>query len=115
MTCCRFLRLTHIPEEEGLCMTSSNHRHARAAQFSAPEGREDLITLLSDTEDPMYPFFRESTDEDFVKTVAVGECLVNPLSLGGISTIFLLTNRKHFYSVFRRPYCHLQRDINSTY
>lgn len=68
----RYLRLTHIPEEKGLCMTSSNHRHARAAQCPPPENREDLVTLLSDTEDPMYPFFRESTTEDFVKTVAFG-------------------------------------------
>ena len=69
----RFLRLTHIPEEEGLCMTSSDHRHARAAQLPAPDNREDLVTLLSDTEDAMYPFFREGSAEDYVKTVAFGQ------------------------------------------
>lgn len=68
----KFLRLTHIPEEEGLCMTSSDHRHARAAQLPPPDNREDLVTLLSDTEDAMYPFFREGSAEDYVKTVAFG-------------------------------------------
>lgn len=68
----KFLRLTHIPEAEGLCMTSSDHRHARAAQLAAPENRDDLVTLLSDTEDPVHPFFREGTEVDYVSTVAFG-------------------------------------------
>ena len=54
-------------------MTSSDHRHARAAQLPAPDNREDLVTLLSDTEDAMYPFFREGSAEDYVKTVAFGQ------------------------------------------
>ena len=71
---CRFLRLTHIPEEDGLCKISSDHRHARAAQLSSPENREDLVTLLSDTQDSEHPFFRDSSaEEEIVKTVAVGQ------------------------------------------
>ncbi|XP_071518888.1 beta-alanyl-dopamine/carcinine hydrolase [Panulirus ornatus] len=67
----KYLRLA-IPEANGLCMESSNHRHARANDCCPPETRAALLALLSDTNDTVYPFFREGGDPDFVKTVALG-------------------------------------------
>ncbi|XP_076040741.1 C45 family peptidase tan [Oratosquilla oratoria] len=67
----KYLRL-QIPEDEGLCMASSEHRHARAGDCCPPETRTALLALLSDTHDTEYPFFREGGDPDFVKTVTLG-------------------------------------------
>ncbi|KAK3856250.1 hypothetical protein Pcinc_027283 [Petrolisthes cinctipes] len=68
----KFLRLTTIPEESGLCMDSSNHRHARAQDCCPPETRTALLALLSDTHDEVHPFFREGVETGIVKTVALG-------------------------------------------
>ncbi|XP_037777999.1 uncharacterized protein LOC119574678 [Penaeus monodon] len=67
----KYLRL-EVPEDEGLCMESSNHRHTRAHSCCPPTTRAALLALLSDTEDATYPFFREGGDPDFVKTVTLG-------------------------------------------
>ncbi|XP_063863525.1 beta-alanyl-dopamine/carcinine hydrolase-like isoform X2 [Scylla paramamosain] len=68
----KYLRLTNITEEDGKCMESSNLRHARASQFPAPKNCHDLLELLSDTEDSTFPFFREGSEKDPAKTVALG-------------------------------------------
>ncbi|XP_069973840.1 beta-alanyl-dopamine/carcinine hydrolase [Penaeus vannamei] len=67
----KYLRL-EVPEDEGLCMESSNHRHTRAHSCCPPTTRSALLALLSDTEDATYPFFREGGDPDFVKTITLG-------------------------------------------
>ncbi|XP_047468432.1 uncharacterized protein LOC125024676 [Penaeus chinensis] len=67
----KYLRL-EVPEDEGLCMESSNHRHTRAHSCCPPTTRAALLALLSDTEDATYPFFREGGDPDFVKTITLG-------------------------------------------
>ncbi|XP_064101131.1 beta-alanyl-dopamine/carcinine hydrolase-like [Macrobrachium nipponense] len=67
----KYLRL-EIPEDTGLCMESSTHRHERAAVCAPPESKEALLALLSDTHDTEYAFFREGGEPDFVKTIALG-------------------------------------------
>ena len=67
---CRFLRLSTIQDDR--MVVSSSHRHARANQFPNPKNRHDLLELLSDTEDPVHPFFREGSAKDIGKTVALG-------------------------------------------
>ncbi|KAJ9586090.1 hypothetical protein L9F63_020287, partial [Diploptera punctata] len=51
---------------------SSNHRHQRMDCFSDPKTRKDVINMLGDQADKIYPIFREMGDSDYVKTVAVG-------------------------------------------
>ncbi|KAK8720004.1 hypothetical protein OTU49_013634 [Cherax quadricarinatus] len=67
----KYLRLA-VAEDDGLCSVSSNHRHARASACCVPDTRAALLALLSDTHDPLYPFFREGGNPDFIKTVTLG-------------------------------------------
>lgn len=68
----KYLRLTSVAEDSGLCMASSNHRHSRAGSMCSPESIHGLLSILSDTKDKEYPFFREGGMPDFVKTVTLG-------------------------------------------
>jgi len=68
----KYLRLTDIVEDAGLCMESSNHRHTRAGALCSPDSVNALLSILSDTDDKEYPFFREGGLPDFVKTVTLG-------------------------------------------
>lgn len=54
-------------------MTSSDCRHAVMNTFLHPSSRGDVINMLGDQSDKEYPIFRESGDDDYVKTVAVGK------------------------------------------
>lgn len=68
----RYLRL-QIPEVGGMIVASSDHRHATMEKMKKPESVDDVINILGDQSDKEFTIFRESGDDDFVKTVAVGK------------------------------------------
>lgn len=68
----RYLHLTGIPEKSGPPQASSEHREVRASQFPAPKKLADLLEVLSDTKDPVFPIFKEKPQVTPSSTLALG-------------------------------------------
>ena len=62
-----------VPEVTGVIIDSSIHRMAAIQKHPAPKNRQDIINMLSDQTDNEYRVFQEFGEEDYVKTIAVGE------------------------------------------
>lgn len=73
--------------EAGDEITSSDHRHATMSSLPCPYSRGDVINILGDQSDKEYSIFRESGDDDYVKTAAVGKMAIK--SSGLVFHIFM--------------------------
>lgn len=68
----RYLRL-QVPEVGGMIVSSSDARHETMDKMKKPESVQDVVNILGDQSGKEFTIFRESGDEDFVKTIAVGK------------------------------------------
>ena len=68
----RYLRL-EIPEDLEIEGMSSTKRLSRVNKCMPPENRENIISLMSNTQDKDYPFFRDGCEPDPIYTVTVGK------------------------------------------
>lgn len=82
--CNKYLRL-QVPEADGMIVKSSDCRHAAKERLPEPRTLQDVINILGDQseKDKHFAVFRESGDEDYVKTVCVGifDCVARTWSI----------------------------------
>ncbi|XP_063235695.1 beta-alanyl-dopamine/carcinine hydrolase isoform X2 [Bacillus rossius redtenbacheri] len=78
----KYLRLK-VPEVGGAIVTSSDRRQAAFMKFPVPRSKEDIEAILGDQSDREFSIFREESDDDYVKTVAVGifDCVARTWSI----------------------------------
>lgn len=62
-----------VPEVGGMIVSSSDARHETMDKMQKPESVKDVVNILGDQSGKEFTIFRESGDEDFVKTIAVGK------------------------------------------
>nr|CAD7613239.1 unnamed protein product [Timema genevievae] len=66
-----YLRL-QVPQHDGNIVSSSDRRQAAFMRLPEPRSKRDMEIILGDQSDKEFSIFRESGDNDYVKTVAVG-------------------------------------------
>nr|CAD7265453.1 unnamed protein product [Timema shepardi] len=71
----KYLRL-QVPQHDGNIVSSSDRRQAAFMRLPEPRSIQDMEIILGDQSDKEFSIFRESGDNDYVKTVAV-----DPLSV----------------------------------
>lgn len=62
-----------VPEVGGMIVSSSDARHETMNKMQKPQSVQDVVNILGDQSGKEFTIFRESGDEDFVKTIAVGK------------------------------------------
>nr|CAD7457612.1 unnamed protein product [Timema tahoe] len=67
----KYLRL-QVPQHDGNIVSSSDRRQAAFMRLPEPRSKRDMEIILGDQSDKEFSIFRESGDNDYVKTVAVG-------------------------------------------
>ena len=68
----RYLRLEILEDANGLAVLSSNGRHRVFDRTSAPSTVDNVIAVLSNSDDPDFPIYRRGTTKDIVLTIATG-------------------------------------------
>nr|CAD7400886.1 unnamed protein product [Timema cristinae] len=66
----KYLRL-QVPQHDGNIVSSSDRRQAAFMKLPEPRSKQDMEIILGDQSDKEFSIFRESGDNDYVKTVAV--------------------------------------------
>lgn len=56
-----------------MIVSSSDARHETMNKMQKPESVKDVVNILGDQSGKEFTIFRESGDDDFVKTIAVGK------------------------------------------
>ncbi|XP_046663653.1 uncharacterized protein LOC124356598 [Homalodisca vitripennis] len=80
----RYLRL-QVPEVGGMIVSSSNHRETTMQNMPEPQSADDVIKVLGDQSDKEFTIYRESGDDDYVKTISTGifDCIKKTWSIYG--------------------------------